>query len=144
MHEGGISTPLIVHSPQLVTTPGELRHQPGHVIDIWPTLTGWAGVNNSVPIANAPARSGLAINLAPDAPAVKRNLWWSHEGHRAIRVGDMKLVSARGNPWELFDLPHDRAEQHDLSNSDPGKARELEAIWEQQWSDFQKQALQPD
>ena len=144
VHEGGISTPLIVHSPQLISTPGELRHQPGHVIDFWPTLTSWAGVKESPPTPGAPERPGIAINLAPDASAVKRDLWWSHEGHRAIRSGDMKLVSDRGKPWELFDLTHDRAEQHDLTSAHLDKARELEALWERNWVEFQRQALQPE
>ncbi len=143
VHEGGTSTPLIVHSPKLVTTPGQLRHQPGHVIDLWPTLAGWAGLEDTPPPAGAPARPGMAISLASHAPAVKRDLWWSHEGHRAIRSGDMKLVSARDKPWELFDLTTDRAEQHDLAGSQPEKARELEALWEANWAAFQKQALQP-
>src|SRR5205085_5534936 len=37
-HEGGISTPLIVHWPAGVTARGELRHTPGHFVDLAPTL----------------------------------------------------------------------------------------------------------
>ncbi len=37
-HEGGTATPLIVHWPAGIKDRGELRTQPGHVIDIWPTL----------------------------------------------------------------------------------------------------------
>ena len=39
------------------------------------------------------------------------DLWWQHEGNRAIRVGDWKLVAAgREGPWELYDLATDRTE----------------------------------
>ena len=144
VHEGGISTPLILYGPKLITTQGQLRHQPGHVIDLWPTLTGWAGVKDSSQAAGAPVRPGVAINVAADSPGVKRDLWWSHEGNRAIRSGDMKLVAARGKPWELFDLARDRAEQHNLVHSHPDQARELEALWEKNWAEFQEQALRPE
>src|SRR5262249_48518250 len=37
-HEGGISTPLIVHWPAGIAAHGELRHMPSHFVDIVPTL----------------------------------------------------------------------------------------------------------
>src|SRR5262245_29275423 len=43
VHEGGISTPLIVHWPRAVTARGDLRHAPGHVIDLAPTIVEVAG-----------------------------------------------------------------------------------------------------
>ncbi|MGH7227513.1 MAG: sulfatase-like hydrolase/transferase, partial [Gemmataceae bacterium] len=42
-HEGGISTPLIVHWPKGITRRGELRKQVGHVIDITATCVDVAG-----------------------------------------------------------------------------------------------------
>lgn len=29
-------------------------------------------------------------------------LYWEHEGNRAIRVGDWKLVAMHGKPWEAY------------------------------------------
>ena len=43
VHEGGISTPLIVHWPKGISARGELRNAPGHVIDIVPTVLEVAG-----------------------------------------------------------------------------------------------------
>lgn len=37
-HAGGIATPLIMHWPAGIAARGELRHRPGHVIEIMPTL----------------------------------------------------------------------------------------------------------
>ena len=39
-------------------------------------------------------------------------LWWLHEGNRAIRVGDWKLVSSArpDGRWELYNLASDRGE----------------------------------
>src|SRR5262249_8461429 len=43
VHEGGISTPLIVHWPEGIHARGELRHNPGHLIDLAPTILELAG-----------------------------------------------------------------------------------------------------
>ena len=43
VHEGGISTPLIVHWPEGTAARGELRHDPAHLIDIVPTIVEVAG-----------------------------------------------------------------------------------------------------
>ena len=43
VHEGGISTPLIVHWPRGIAARGELRHDPGHLIDLAPTILELAG-----------------------------------------------------------------------------------------------------
>ena len=43
VHEGGISTPLIVHWPKGIAARGEMRHTPGHVIDFVPTILEAAG-----------------------------------------------------------------------------------------------------
>ena len=43
VHEGGISTPLIAHWPAGITAKDELRHQPGHLIDVMATCLDVAG-----------------------------------------------------------------------------------------------------
>jgi arylsulfatase len=42
-------------------------------------------------------------------------LFWEHLGRKAVRVGDWKLVAARGGPWELYNLADDPTELKDLS-----------------------------
>ncbi|MFM8903908.1 MAG: arylsulfatase, partial [Verrucomicrobiota bacterium] len=63
-------------------------------------------------------------------------LWWLHEENRAVRVGDFKLVAAKGDPWALYDLSVDRAEQNDLSAKMPEKAKELADLWQKQTDEF--------
>ena len=58
-------------------------------------------------------------------------LWWLHEGNRAIRVGDWKLVAAKGDPWELYDLSNDRSETRNLAAEYPDRVAEMESIWQQ-------------
>ena len=61
------------------------------------------------------------------------SLWWLHEGNRALRVGDWKIVAAgKDSPWELYDLEADRAETKNLAAEKPEKVRELAAMWDKQ------------
>jgi arylsulfatase len=139
-HEGGCSTPLIVHWPVGIAARGELRHTPAHVIDFVPTVLDLVGIQKPTQwdgetIPEAPGRS-LAIAFAKDVMIARDSLWWLHEDHRAIRVGDWKLVAAKDTPWELYDLKTDRAEQHDLADQLPDKVQELAALWQKQTDAF--------
>ncbi len=136
VHEGGISTPLVVHWPAGIQARGELRHTPAHVIDIVPTILDIVGIEKPTqwdgePIPPAPGRS-LVAALHADVTVDRDSLWWLHEGNRAIRVGDWKLVAAKDDPWELYDLRDDRAESHNLAQERPEKATELDALWNEQ------------
>lgn len=140
VHEGGISSPLIAHWPAGIKAKGELRNTPGHVIDIVPTVLDLAGIKkpgawNGDPIPEAPGRS-LVPAFTADTTAPHPHLWWLHEGHRAVRMGDWKLVAAKGDPWELYDMRSDRAEHHNLAAKMPDKVTELEKLWKKQTSDF--------
>ncbi len=140
VHEGGISTPLIAHWPAGITAKNELRTTPAHVIDIVPTVLDIAGIEKpkewkGVPIPEAPGRS-LAPAIAKDETIARDSLWWLHEDNKAIRVGDWKLVAAKGDAWALYNLKTDRAEQNDLAAKMPDKVKELEAAWQKQTDDF--------
>jgi arylsulfatase len=140
VHEGGISTPLVVHWPAGITAKNELRTTPAHVIDFVPTVLELAGMKKPThwegePIPEAPGRS-LVPAFARDETIERDSLWWLHEENKAIRVGDWKLVAAKGDAWALYDLKNDRAEQHDLSAKLPDKAKELAAAWQKQTDDF--------
>jgi len=97
VHEGGISTPLIAHWPNGIEARGELRKNVGHVIDMVPTILEATGASrfttwNDKPVPMPPGRSLLPA-FATDATVTRDYLWWSHEGNRAIRVDDWKLVA---------------------------------------------------
>jgi arylsulfatase len=60
-----------------------------------------------------------------------------------VRLGDWKLVAAKGDPWELYDMRTDRAEQHNLASQMPEKVTELEERWNTQTSEFSELARKP-
>jgi arylsulfatase A-like enzyme len=115
-----------------------LRHDPGHVIDIVPTVMDAAGVPQSgrgqqdgskTPIPFLPGKSLLPA-FARDGSVHHDALWWEHEGNRAVRVGDWKLVAARDRPWELYDMATD------LAGQQPEKVRELAQRWQRLHEEF--------
>ena len=146
VHEGGISTPLIAHWPRGIAAKNELRRTPAHVIDIVPTVLEITGIAkptewNGQPVPEAPGKS-LVAAFAQDKAIARDGLWWLHEGNRAVRVGNWKLVAAEGDPWELYDLTTDRAEQHNLAASMPEKVAELAQAWQRQTDAFSELAKQ--
>ena len=136
VHEGGISTPLIASWPAGIAAHGELRHTPGHVVDIVPTILELAGTQKPAdwkgqPMPPAPGKS-LVAALKSDITIERPSLWWLHEDNKAIRVGDYKIVAAKGDAWELYDLKTDRAEQNNLAAKMPEKVKELADLWQKQ------------
>jgi arylsulfatase A-like enzyme len=144
VHEGGIATPLIAHWPAGISSKGELRSAMGHVIDLAPTILSLAGGSWPTEFEGKklPPNPGkdLSPTFASDVKIERDFLWWFHNGNRAIRQGDWKLVSAKGDAWELFDLAHDRAENNDLANSQSAKVKELASAWTATLQEFQKLA----
>ncbi|MEK6231021.1 MAG: hypothetical protein N2A42_04160 [Luteolibacter sp.] len=105
-----------------------------------PTVLELAGIEKpkewkGEPIPEAPGKS-LVPALKEDVAISRESIWWLHEGHRAVRVGDLKLVAAEGDPWELYDLKTDRAEQNNLAAKMPEKVKELEKVWQAQTDEF--------
>ncbi len=133
-HEGGIATPLIVHWPAGVTAHGELRQQPGHLIDVMATCVDLAGAKYPAKFHGhdiLPMEGRSLVPAFTDQPIQRDALFWEHEGNAAVRVGDWKLVRmGRKGPWELYDLKTDRTELHDLSATETNRAAELAAKWD--------------
>lgn len=141
VHEGGISTPLIVHWPSGLTGSGEWREGVGHVIDIVPTLLEIAGldVKKIFGATEKPTIHGKSLlgSFDTDIPIEREALWWLHEGNRAIRSGNWKLVAAKGDSWELYDLSKDRSETNDVASEMPAKVSQLSNLWNQYTALFQ-------
>jgi arylsulfatase len=141
VHEGGISTPLIVHWPRGIRARGELRNAPGHIIDLLPTIlevTGgklfdtWQGQ----PVPPPPGKSLVSL-FTKDGTVAHDSLWWQHEKNRALRVGDWKIVAAGpDSPWELYDMHTDRSESKNLADKYPQKVRQMAQEWTRQTEEY--------
>lgn len=132
-HEGGIATPLIAHWPAGFAARGELRHQPGHVIDLMATCVDASGASYPTEAAGhaiTPMEGRSLLPAFDDRPIEREALYWEHEGNAAVRAGDWKLVRlGRKGPWELYNLKADRTEQHNLAAEQPQRAGELAGMW---------------
>src|SRR5262245_5004768 len=134
VHEGGISTPLIAHWPKGISTKGELRHQPGHLIDVMATCLELSGAKYPAKVGDnaiTPLEGKSLVPAFADKPIDRPAIFWEHEGNRAVRAGDWKLVAkGPGGKWELYDIKSDRTESTDLAARHPEKVKELVAAWE--------------
>jgi len=59
-----------------------------------------------------------------------RPLFWEHEGNRAVRQGQWKLVSKYPQSWELYDLGKDRSETKDMASMKPEITESLAALYD--------------
>ena len=135
-HEGGIAAPLIVHWPRGIAANrrNALVSQPAHLIDVMPTVLDVTGVaypreykgNAIQPMEGISLRQALAGR----AVARAQPLFWEHEGNRAVRSGNWKLVSTYPNEWELYDMAADRVERNDLATRRPDVVKTLAAEWD--------------
>jgi arylsulfatase len=134
IHEGGISTPLVVAWPSGIAPAvrGTVTPQVGHIKDLMPTFLELAGVGYPetfrghalTPLEGrslAPVFRGATVDTGP--------LFWEHHGNRGVRDGRWKLVAEAKGAWELYDLSTDRGEQRNLASAQPERVRELLAAY---------------
>lgn len=127
-HEGGISTPFIVHWPAGLKQKG-ISHAVGHEIDVMPTCLDVAGVAYpATSKAGTPPPPLEGKSLAPvfaGGQLPDRSLFWEHEGNSAVREGKWKLVSRFPDSWELYDMDRDRTELHDVADQYPEQVKKM-------------------
>jgi len=149
VHEGGVSSPLIIHWPKGLAAQGELRHNPCHFIDVLPTVLDLAGADdfsaqwNGETAPPLPGKS-LAPVFARDNTVDHDFIYYHHMSHRAIRVGDWKLVAkGKGGPWELYNIKRDRSESRNQAERQPQRVKRMAALWQRYEDLFKKQAGPP-
>jgi len=138
VHEGGISSPLICHWPKgiAVSQHNKLFHSPAHLIDIMATCVDLAGASypgKSAAEKNITPMQGISLRPSFSGQALQREqpIFWEHEGNRAIRIGEWKLVAkGAAGPWELYNMVSDRTELHDLSSKMPERTSAMAKAWE--------------
>ena len=134
VHEGGVATPLVVHWPDGIAVKNKLRKEPSHLIDLMATCIDVSGAKYPKEFRGKtikPLEGKSLIKIFKEDAIDRQAIYWEHEGNRAIRVGDWKLVAkGRNGKWELYDLKNDRVEMNDLSNKHPEKTKKLQAMWQ--------------
>jgi arylsulfatase len=138
-HEGGIAVPCIVHWPARMqadqpSQSGRIDATPTHLIDILPTFLAAAGQPSRKHAASSLHGQSL-LPLIANESLPQRELFFEHEGNRAVRSGRWKLVALRGQPWELYDMNADRTELNDLASQRPNLVKRLAASWDRWASD---------
>jgi arylsulfatase A-like enzyme len=144
VHEGGIATPLIVSWPGHVAKSGSVTPTIGHVIDLMPTFLDVAIAKYPLSYEGHELTPLVGRSLLPvlkgQATQFERALFWEHEGNRAVRQQDWKLVGKNGKAWELYDMAADRTELKDLAGAMP---RKVEAMADQYNSWAQATGVRP-
>lgn len=136
LYEGGIRVPVIVRQPG--------RFEGGAwcnaVIDCTDFLPTVADLTGNTPPAEIDGQSFVPLLENPAAHGPERTLIWHYpfnvqvlhpdhgeplSPHSAIRVGDHKLIWDWHGKLELYDIPNDPFEKHDLAEKIPERAHTL-------------------
>jgi arylsulfatase A-like enzyme len=133
-HEGGISSPLIVHWPEgLKTEPGTVTRQPGHLIDLMATFVDVGGATYPRQVGERKIDPLQGKSLLPIFKGTAREphetLYFHFGTDRALRQGPWKLVSAKRGRWELYNLLSDRTETNDLAGKHPQRVAQMAKEW---------------
>jgi arylsulfatase len=144
VHEGGIRSPLIAHWPATITKPGLVK-SPAHLIDIMATCVDLSGAKYPEKVLPLEGQS-LRPLLEGKAWKEHEALFWEHEGNRAVRMGEWKLVAVHKGPWELYELATDPTETTDLAAKHPERVEAMiqhYAAWAKRaqvrpWDEVQK------
>jgi arylsulfatase A-like enzyme len=128
--EGGLRVPFYIKAPG-VTRPGSTCDTPVVGTDFYPTILQLAGL----PLRPAQHVDGVSlVPLLKGGKIAPRPLFWHypHYGNQGgepssiIRNGDWKLIHYwEDNRNELYHLPRDIGEQHDLAKQEAARAATL-------------------
>lgn len=133
-HEGGIASPFIAAWPAGIKPAKDWNRGTAHIIDIMPTVMELAGAARPATFKGAatPPLEGHSLVSIFNGQQRTTNapLFWEHEGHRAVRLNEWKLVARRNQDWELYDIVADRTESNNLAAPHPAKVKELSALYD--------------
>jgi arylsulfatase A-like enzyme len=132
-HEGGISTPCIINYPQS-DQQDVIRHQTVHFFDIMPTILEIADATfpkeRNGKLLKQPEGESFAELIFHDSWNRKDPIIWEHEGNRAVRLLNWKLVSKYPGEWELYDMDEDRTELNDISAKNKEQVKKMVKMYE--------------
>lgn len=129
MYEGGLRVPAIAWWPGKIKA-GQVNDTPWAFWDFLPTAADVAGAK----LPKNFKTDGLSLKpllLGKRLPKRQYLYWELHEQYfqQAIRAGDWKLLRPSINePYELYNLKSDPAEQHNVAAQQPAVVQRLTAL----------------
>ena len=134
-HEGGISSPLIAHWPKGISQErqGNLESRPSHLIDVMATCVDVTGATYPTDFESNTIEPMQGLSFAStftNQDSLRSHpIFWEHEGNRAVRVGNWKLVSKHPGDWELYEVVSDRTEMTNIASEQPHRVAEMSSLW---------------
>lgn len=135
--EGGICTPFIAYWPAGIKKQvGTINNSTCHVMDLMATCIDLAKTKYPETYNDHKIIPLEGLSIVPILFKGKRqghkSLFFEHYDARALRVGDWKLVSLKGENYELYNIAKDRTELHNLAAEMPEKVNEMKTLWEKE------------
>ena len=108
------------------------------MIDLMPTCVELASATYPDTFQGHPIKPMEGKSLVPtltNQPLERGPVFWEHEGNRAVRDGQWKLVAKRplggqSADWELYDIDMDRSELNNVANIYPERVQRMAAEWQ--------------
>ncbi len=144
---GGTRNPLVVHWPKGIQAKNELRTQFHHVIDVTPTVLEATGIPEPKTVNGTSQRpiegvSFLYTFAKPEEKSKHTTQYFEIIGNRAIYhdgwlAGTIHKAPWESKPrgtleadkWELYNTAEDFSLSKDLSESNPAKLKEMQALF---------------
>lgn len=132
---GGSTSPLIVRWPAALAEPGSIRDDALNIIDLFPTFVKLAGGVYPNHFAGQPTQALPGLDFAQlltdgVAPVRPEPMFFQFKNHAALMDGDWKALRDFGGPWELYHLPTDGTEVHNLAATEPERLQRMAETWE--------------
>ncbi|SHM16266.1 arylsulfatase [Flavobacterium flevense] len=129
-YNGGAKTPFIMTGPGIKKG---INYSLAHIMDIMPTCLEIANVpypkvykGNQITATDGhslvPIMKGKTVTNYDD-------LFFEHQGGKALISGDYKIVALAKEKWALYDLSNDKTETKDIFSDNPKKANEMIVKW---------------
>ncbi len=126
-YEGGIRVAFAVQWPGTLPKAVVYEH-PVSTLDLLPTAIAACG---ETVVSKQPLDG---VNLLPflkgeNEAAPHEALYWRRGDNKAVRKGDMKLVSYKKSDWQLYNIAEDEAESKDLAALRPEVVKSMAALY---------------
>lgn len=168
-HLGGTRNPMVVSWPDRIEARGDLRSQFTHCIDVGPTILEAAGIPEPKLVdgieqepmdgtsfvytwdhANAGERHSVQYFEVIGARAIYRDGWWACSRPDRLPWDLSPQTLSQWGPgsgwdpdmdtWELYYLPDDFSQAHDLAADHPEQLADLKALF---WAEAERHRVLP-